>query len=284
MAIASKFLEDAFKGVLFDFREIGLIFRYEFKRVILSLKFFVAFSLILIPSIIFLNSIVEDFEALILDLGIDDFLKFCTSGYILIGQFLLQLIGLMLTLDCFGKSTNDSMERYFALPIKKANIYIAHMLTVIVGTTITSIASILTFDLILWIWIGFSLTFLLMLKAFFMLMVGAILAISLTTLFVIISNYFNFSSSIAIIPTLFLFYIIPFLVNFITIFVYGIPEAYEWTFMYQLIVATDYILQVSSGISQDLPLIANLTAWVAIAGISFLSQRIALIIFERIEK
>ncbi|NHJ33424.1 MAG: hypothetical protein FK732_11230, partial [Asgard group archaeon] len=198
-----------------EIRETSEIIRYEFKRIIFTLKFFIALSFVLLPAIIFLNSIASEYEALLLDIGVDAFRAFSATGFVNIGQFLLQMIGIMLTLDSFGKVVDDSMKRYFALPVRKTNLYIAHAITAFLGTILTGLLGIIVFNLILWIWTGVSLTFLLMLKSFFLISMGAFLAISITTLFVIIANYFNFASSIAIVPTLFIFYILPFLVNFV---------------------------------------------------------------------
>lgn len=222
------------RSVLKDFREIGVLIRYEFKRIILSTKFFLSLSLVLLPAIIFLNSISSEYEAIILDFGVEAFQQTSADGYVIIGQFLLQMMGLMLVLDSFGKVANDSMRRYYALPIRKINVYRAHFITILIGISITGLLSMLIFDLILWIWTGISLSFILMLKAFLMTILGAVLAVAISLLFVMLAHFFGFSSSIAIIPTLFLFYIIPFLVNFVTAFVFTIPSAYEWTFMYHL--------------------------------------------------
>ncbi|MBN1328080.1 MAG: hypothetical protein JXA54_01290 [Candidatus Heimdallarchaeota archaeon] len=267
-----------------EFREIWYVFRFEFKRIILSLKFFIALSLVLLPAVIFLNSISSDYEALILDMGIVKFQKFCASGFTIIGQFLLQLIGLMLVLDGFGKSANDSMNRYFALPIRKANIFRGHLIAIISGVIITGILGIVIFNLILWIWTGISITFILMAKAFLLTLVGALLAIMITLLFIMIANFFNFSSSIAIIPTLFLFYIIPFLVNFVTQFVYSIPKAYEWTFMYHLAVITDFWIKPENGLQTILDWKAKRRAWLIISLIAQQSEFYSLLIFTNSEK
>ncbi len=267
-----------------EFREIWYIFRFEFKRIIFTLKFFIALSLVLLPAVIFLNSISSDYEALILDMGIPKFQKFCASGFTIIGQFLLQMIGIMLVLDGFGKNADESMNRYFALPIRKSNIFRGHLLAVISGVTITGLIGIVIFDLILWIWTGISITFVLMAKAFVMTLVGALLAIMITLLFIIIANFFNFSSSIAIIPTLFLFYIIPFLVNFVTQFVYSIPKAYEWTFMYQLAVATDFWVKPENGLQTILDWRDKRRAWLIISLITYQSELYSILIFTNSEK
>ncbi|HUT79695.1 MAG TPA: hypothetical protein VMZ29_00715 [Candidatus Bathyarchaeia archaeon] len=267
-----------------EFREIWYIFRFEFKRLIFTIKFFIALSLVLLPAVIFLNSISSDYEALILDMGIAKFQKFCASGFTIIGQFLLQMIGIMLVLDGFGKSANDSMNRYFALPVRKANIFRGHLLAVISGVIITGILGIIIFDLILWIWTGVSITFILMIKAFFLTIIGALLAIMITLLFIIIANFFNFSSSIAIIPTLFLFYIIPFLVNFVTQFVYSVPKAYEWTFMYHLAVITDFWIQPQNGLQTILDWKAKRRAWLIISLIAYQSELYSMLIFTNSEK
>jgi len=231
------------RSIVKDLREIAILVRFEFKRIILTLKFFVALSLILLPATIFLNAIASEYEAFILDHGVQVFQQFSADGYTIIGQFLLQMMALMLVLDAFGKTANDSMKRYFALPVRKINIFAAHYLTVFFGLSITGVLAVLTFDAILWVWTGISLTFVLMLKAFLMTLLGALLATNITLFFVMLAHSFKFSSSIAIIPTLFLFYIIPFLVNFVTAFVFSVPEAYEWTFMYHLTVITKYFLK-----------------------------------------
>ncbi|MCK5045315.1 MAG: hypothetical protein KAS22_01970, partial [Candidatus Heimdallarchaeota archaeon] len=205
------FMQITERNPLLEIRETSEIVRYEFKRIILTLKFFIALSFVLLPAIIFLNSIASDYEALLLDFGVDAFRSFSAAGFVNIGQFLLQMIGIMLTLDSFGKVADDSMKRYFALPVRKTNLYIAHAITAFLGTILTGLLGIIVFNLILWIWTGVSLTFLLIVKSFFLISAGAFLAISITTLFVIIANFFGFASSIAIVPTLFIFYIIPFL-------------------------------------------------------------------------
>ncbi|MBK5111996.1 MAG: hypothetical protein KGD59_03780 [Candidatus Heimdallarchaeota archaeon] len=272
------------RNPLLEFRETSEIIRYEFKRIILTLKFFIALSFVLLPAIIFLNSIASDYEALLLDFGVDAFRNFSAAGFVNIGQFLLQMIGIMLTLDSFGKVADESMKRYFALPVRKTNLYLAHAITAFLGTILTGLIGIIVFDLILWIWTGVSLTFLLILKSFFLISAGAFLAISITTLCVIVANFFGFESSIAIVPTLFIFYIIPFLVNFVTQFAFGLPQAYEWTFMYQLAVATDFMIEPFIGLHQSLEQIANRNAWLIIGLISYVAQVFSLLLFTRTEK
>lgn len=272
------------RNPLLEIRETSEIVRYEFKRIILTLKFFIALSFVLLPAIIFLNSIASDYEALLLDFGVDAFRAFSAAGFVNIGQFLLQMIGIMLTLDSFGKVADDSMKRYFALPVRKSNLYIAHAITAFLGTILTGLLGIIVFNLILWIWTGVSLTFLLLVKSFFLISAGAFLAISITTLFVIIANFFGFASSIAIVPTLFIFYIIPFLVNFVTSFAFGLPEAYQWTFMYQLAVATDFMIEPFIGLHNSLEMVANRNAWLIIGIISGVTQILSLIIFVGSEK
>jgi len=257
-----------------DLREIAILIRYEFKRTIFTLKFFVALSLILLPAIIFLNSIASEYEAFILDNGIEAFQQFSADGYTIIGQFLLQMMALMLVLDSFGKTANDSMKRYFALPIRKVNIYRAHFITVLLGLSITGLLAVVIFNLILWVWTGIGLTFILMLKAFLMTFLGALLAVTITLLFVMLAHNFNFSSSIAIIPTLFLFYIIPFLVNFVTAFVFSVPEAYNWTFMYHLTIITKQFLK-----TQEIGSIVFRNSALIIGLITFGTELIAKIIF-----
>ncbi|MHA1221563.1 MAG: hypothetical protein ACTSQB_07505 [Candidatus Heimdallarchaeota archaeon] len=80
------------RSIFLEFREIAIIFSFEFKRMILTIKFFVALSLVLLPAIIFLNSISSEYEALILDMGISDFQKFSATGFTIIGQFLLMIV------------------------------------------------------------------------------------------------------------------------------------------------------------------------------------------------
>ncbi len=278
------FMQITERNPLLEIRETSEIVRYEFKRIILTLKFFIALSFVLLPAIIFLNSIASDYEALLLDFGVDEFQAFSAAGFVNIGQFLLQMIGIMLTLDSFGKVADDSMKRYFALPVRKSNLYIAHAITAFLGTILTGLLGIIVFNLILWIWTGVSLTFMLIVKSFFLISAGAFLAISITTLFVIIANFFGMASSIAIVPTLFIFYIIPFLVNFVTSFAFGLPEAYQWTFMYQLAVATDFMIEPFIGLQLSLEQIANRNAWLIIGIISGVTQVLALIIFAGSEK
>lgn len=278
------FMQITERNPLLEIRETGEIVRYEFKRIIVTLKFFIALSFVLLPAIIFLNSIASEYEALLLDFGVDAFRAFSAAGFVNIGQFLLQMIGIMLTLDSFGKVADDSMKRYFALPVRKNNLYIAHAITAFLGTILTGLLGIIVFNLILWIWTGVSLTFLLIVKSFFLISAGAFLAISITTLFVIIANFFGFASSIAIVPTLFIFYIIPFLVNFVTSFAFGLPEAYQWTFMYQLAVATDFMIEPFIGLQLSLEQVTNRNAWLIIGIISGITQILSLIIFAGSEK
>ena len=196
----------------------------------------------------------------------------------------MQMMGIMLSLDSFGKSTHDSMQRYFALPIRRLNIFIAHSTTILIGTIFTGFVGILIFDLILWVWTGIAISAILLLKAFILTFMGAFLAIAITTMFIVIANYFNFSSSLAIIPTLFLFYIIPFLVNFISSFAFELPEAYQWTFMYQLAVASDFLIQPYLGLHEILDWTAKRTAWLAISLVIVVSEIISAITFVLTER
>jgi len=268
----------------FIFREIGEIIRYESKRIILTQKFFIALTLILLPAIFYLDASAREVEAFLIDYGVEAFMKRSAAGYIVLGQFLMQMIAIMLTLDSFGKSTNDSMQRYFAMPIRKISIYIGHTITTCIGTAITGIASVLIFDLILWVWTGISLSFGLIMAAFFLTFMGALLALALTTLFIIIANYFNFSSSIAIVPTLFIFYIIPFIVYFTSQFNY-VNETYQnWTFMHQLAVAADFMIQPQNGLQEILAAQSLTTAWLVISLVITLAEIIAAVIFLGTEK
>ena len=268
----------------FIFREIGEIIRYESKRIILTQKFFIALTLILLPAIFYLDASAREVEAFLIDYGVEAFMKRSAAGYIILGQFLMQMIAIMLTLDSFGKSTNDSMQRYFAMPIRKISIYIGHTITTCIGTAITGIASVLIFDLILWVWTGISLSFGLIMAAFFLTFMGALLALALTTLFIIIANYFNFSSSIAIVPTLFIFYIIPFIVYFTSQFNY-VNETYQnWTFMHQLAVAADFMIQPQNGLQEILAAQSLTTAWLVISLVITLAEIIAAVIFLGTEK
>ncbi|NHJ47637.1 MAG: hypothetical protein FK733_07605 [Asgard group archaeon] len=260
------------------------VLRFEFKRVIFNVKFFVALSLVLLPAIIFLNSIARDYEAILLDFGKESFQSFSAAGFVIIAQFLIQMIAIMLTLDSFGKTANDSMKRYFALPIYKIDIYIAHMLNIIIGVAITSVLAITIFDLILWIWTGISISFMLLLKSLFLVLIGSILVVALTSFFIIVAQMFNLSSSIAIIPTLFLFYIIPFLVNFVSQFVYGLPEAYRWTFMYQLTLATDFMIQPRNGLHEIVEPVAKRNSWLVIGFITAGTEILSGILFTQSEK
>ena len=117
-----------------------------------------------------------------------------------------------------------------------------------------------------------------------MVIIGAILIAAITTLFIMIANFFNFSSSIAIIPTLFLFYIIPFLVYFISQFVYGIPEANKWTFLYHLTIATDFMVEPRNGIQEIVEPITERNAWLIIGLASGISEIISGVVFTQIEK
>ena len=268
----------------FIFREIGEIIRYESKRIILTQKFFIALTLILLPAIFYLDASAREVEAFLIDYGVEAFMRRSAAGYIVLGQFLMQMIAIMLTLDSFGKSTNDSMQRYFAMPIRKICIYIGHTITACIGTAITGLASVLIFDLILWVWTGISLSFGLIMAAFFLTFMGALLALALTTLFIVIANYFNFSSSIAIVPTLFIFYIIPFIVYFTSQFNY-VNEAYQnWTFMHQLAVAADFMIQPQNGLQEILAVQSLTTAWLVISLVIVIAEIIAAVIFLRTEK
>ena len=266
------------------FREIFEIMRYEIKRILFTQKFFIALSLILLPAIFYLDASAREVEVFLLDFGKEMFMARSAAGYVILGQFLMQLIGIMLTLDGFGKSTNDSMQRYFSMPLRKVSVYIGHTVTVCLGTAFTGILSILVFDLILWIWTSVSLSFVLMLQAFFLTFMGAFLAIATTSLFIIISNYFNFESSLAIVPTLFIFYIIPFIVFFTSQFNYFNETFQNWTFMHQLAVATDFMIEPMNGLQEILPNSAMRTAWIVISLVVALSEIIAAVIFVRTEK
>ncbi|NHJ05333.1 MAG: hypothetical protein EAX90_10950 [Candidatus Heimdallarchaeota archaeon] len=268
----------------FIFREIGEIIRYESKRIIVTQKFFIALTLILLPAILYLDASAREVEVFLVDFGEEMFMRRSAAGFIILGQFLMQMIAIMLTLDSFGKSTNDSMQRYFAMPIRKISIYIGHTITTCIGTAITGVAAILAFDLILWIWTGISLSFVLILQAFFLTFIGAFLAIATTTLFIVIANYFNFTSSIAIVPTLFLFYIIPFVVYFTSQFNYVNETFQNWTFMHQLAVATDFMIQPINGLQEILENNALLAAWLTISLVIAISEIIAAIIFIKTEK
>lgn len=266
------------------FRETAEIIRYESKRILLTFKFFIALSLILLPAIFYLDASAREVEVYLLAYGKEMFMRRSAAGYVILGQFLLQMIAIMLTLDSFGKSTNDSMQRYFSMPIRKVSIYIGHTITVSIGTALTGIASILAFNLILWIWTSISLSFILILEAFFMTFIGAFLAIATTTLFIIIANYFNYSSSIAIVPTLFLFYIIPFVVYFTAQFNYVNETFQNWTFMHQLAVATDFMIEPQNGLQELLEPVKELHAWLIIGLTSLLSEIGATIVFIFTEK
>ncbi|MHA1556387.1 MAG: hypothetical protein ACTSPM_05560 [Candidatus Heimdallarchaeota archaeon] len=268
----------------FIFREIGEIIRFESKRIIITQKFFIALTLILLPAIFYLDASAREVEAFLIDFGVESFMRRSAAGYIILGQFLMQMIAIMLTLDSFGKSTNDSMQRYFAMLIRKISIYTGHTITTCIGTAITGIASILMFDLILWIWTGISLSFGMIMAAFFLTFIGAMLAIATTTLFIVIANYFNFSSSIAIVPTLFLFYIIPFVVYFTAQFNYVNATYQSWTFMHQLAVAADFMIQPQNGLQEILPASSLLWSWIIISLVIVLTEIFAAIIFMQSEK
>ncbi|MFW9922329.1 MAG: hypothetical protein ACFFDW_03470 [Candidatus Thorarchaeota archaeon] len=266
------------------FREIGEIIRYESKRILFTQKYFIAMTLILLPAIFYLDATAREVEVFLLDYGKDMFSRRSAAGYVVLGQFLMQMIAIMLTLDSFGKSTNDSMQRYFAMPVRKISIYLGHTFTVINGTAITGLASILVFDLVLWIWTGISLTFVLILEAFTLTLIGALLAIATTTLFIVIANYFNFSSSIAIVPTLFLFYIIPFVVYFTSQFNYVNDAFQQWTFMHQLAVITDFMIKPVNGLQEILTSTNLLTASLVVSLVIVLSEIASALIFVFTEK
>jgi hypothetical protein len=271
------------RNIFHEMREIGEITRFELKRIIFTMKFFIALSLVLLPAIIYLDATSSTIEVLLLEQGKWEFMKQSAAGYIVLGQFLMQLIAIMLTLDGFGKNTKDSMQRYLSMPVRKVNIFFAHTLAVCLGTSVTGIFSIGIFNLLIWIWTGISLSFVLLAKAFIMTFVGALLAIATTTLFIIIANYFEFESSIAIIPTLFLFYIIPFIVYFTAQFNFINTEFQKITFMYQLAVASDYWILPLNGL-QDVAGTNYKTAWIVIAGTIAFSENLAIIIFTQSEK
>lgn len=265
-------------------REISNIIFFEFKRIIFTPKFFIALSLVLLPAIIYLDSIAREVNVILLDFGVEVFVTKSASGYIILGQFLTQLIAIMLTLDSFGKNTNDSMQRYYSLPVRRTSIYFAHTFTICLGSLITAIIGILIFNLILWIWTGVSLTFVLIMKALFLTFLGALLAIATTTLFIVIANYFNFESSIAIIPTLFLFYIIPFLFSFVAQFLTQIGGYYNYTFMYQLTVIADFMIKPLNGLHNILTLHNLRIAWLVVTLVILFSEIIAAYIFNFTEK
>lgn len=272
------------RNPLRDIREMTEIIRYEIKRLLFTQKFFIAISLILLPAIIYLDASASKVSVYLLDIGLEGFSKRSAAGYVIIGQFLMQMIGIMLTLDSFGNAAKDSLQRYFAMPIKKINIFISHTITVALGMTITGVLSVLIFNLVLWIWTEVSLSFILLLKAFFLTFIGALLASATTTLFVTIANYFDFSSSLAIVPTLFLFYVIPFVVYFTAQFQYINVALENWTFMHQLAVATDYMIKPPNGLQKLLPTTALRTAWLVISLTITISEILAVIIFLRTEK
>lgn len=111
------------RNPLLEFRELGELIRYEFKRIIFSQKFFIALSLILLPAILYLDSIASQVEVILLDIGKENFMKRGSAGFVILGQFLMQMIAIMLTLDSYGKSGNESLKRYFAMPIRKSNVF-----------------------------------------------------------------------------------------------------------------------------------------------------------------
>jgi hypothetical protein len=247
------------------------------------LKFFVALSLILLPAIIYLNSIAQDYEALLLDFGIESFRTFSAAGFVIIAQFLIQMIAIMLTLDSFGEIAKESKKRYFSLPLYRIDIYFSYVVNIVIGLAITSILAVFVYNLILWIWTSISLSFILILKCFFLVLIGSLLAVSITTFFIMLGQVFNFSSSLAIIPTLFLFYIIPFLVNFISQFVYGLPEAHKWTYMYQLAISTDFLIEPRNGLQEIVEPIAERNSWLIIIFSIFGTQTTSGVLFTRSE-
>jgi hypothetical protein len=259
------------------------IIRFESKRIIFTLKFFVALSLILLPAIIYLNSIAQDYEALLLDFGIESFRTFSAAGFVIIAQFLIQMIAIMLTLDSFGEIAKESKKRYFSLPLYRIDIYFSYVVNIVIGLAITSILAVFVYNLILWIWTSISLSFILILKCFFLVLIGSLLAVSITTFFIMLGQVFNFSSSLAIIPTLFLFYIIPFLVNFISQFVYGLPEAHKWTYMYQLAISTDFLIEPRNGLQEIVEPIAERNSWLIIIFSIFGTQTTSGVLFTRSE-
>ncbi|MHA1123891.1 MAG: hypothetical protein ACTSPC_13935 [Candidatus Heimdallarchaeota archaeon] len=72
--------------------------------------------------------------------------------------------------------------------------------------------------------------------------------------------------------------------NFVTSFAFGLPEAYQWTFMYQLAVATDFMIEPFIGLHNSLEMVANRNAWLIIGIISGVTQILSLIIFVGSEK
>ena len=268
------------RNPILEFREIGEIIRFEFKRIILTQKFFIALTFVLLPAIIYLDASAQEVAIILLDFGKDDFITTSATGYVVLGQFLMQMVTIMLTLDSFGSDANESMKRYFSLPIRKINIYIGHSITIAIGTAITGLFGILIFDVILWVWTGIGLTFALIMQSFFLTLMGAFVAMAITTLFVIIANFFGFSSTIAIVPTLFLFYIIPFVFYFVAQFIYQVGDYQQWTFLYHLAVATDFIILPRNGLQEILPWVANRTAWLIISLTIAISEIISVVFFN----
>ncbi|MEA2071625.1 MAG: hypothetical protein U9O98_10095 [Asgard group archaeon] len=162
--------------------------------------------------------------------------------------------------------------------------FFARMIIICLGTTITGILAILIFTLIMWIWTGVGLTFLLILKSFLLTFCGAFLAITITTFFILFAQSLNISSSLAIVPTLFLFYILPFVVYFTAQFNYVNASLQELTFMRQLAVMTDFLIQPPDGLQEILNQSAMKKAWAITMGTSGGSELIAFIFFIQIEK
>ncbi|MHA1126177.1 MAG: hypothetical protein ACTSO7_10640 [Candidatus Heimdallarchaeota archaeon] len=268
------------RNPIHEFREIGEIVRFEFKRIILTQKFFIALTFVLLPAIIYLDASAQEVAIILLDFGREDFITTSATGYIVLGQFLMQMVTIMLTLDSFGSDANDSMKRYFSLPIRKINIYIGHTITIAIGTAITGLFGILIFDVILWVWTGIGLTFVLIMQSFFLTLMGAFIAMAITTMFVIVANFFGFSSTIAIVPTLFLFYIIPFVFYFVAQFIYQVGEYQQWTFLYHLAVATDFMIYPRNGLQEILPWVSKITAWLVIGLTIVIAEMVSLIVFS----
>jgi len=268
------------RNPILEFREIGEIIRYEFKRIILTQKFFIALTFVLLPAILYLDASAQEVAIILLDFGKDDFIRTSATGYVILGQFLMQMVTIMLTLDSFGSDANESMKRYFSLPIRKINIYIGHTITIGIGTAITGLFGVLIFDVVLWVWTGIGLSFVLIMKSFFLTFMGAFVAMAITTLFVIAANFFGFSSTIAIVPTLFIFYIIPFVFYFVAQFIYQVGEYQQWTFLYHLAVATDFMIVPRNGLQEILAWASNVTAWLVISLTIILSEIISVIVFS----
>ncbi|MHA1367259.1 MAG: hypothetical protein ACTSP5_12730 [Candidatus Heimdallarchaeota archaeon] len=250
------------RNPILEFREIGEIIRFEFKRIILTQKFFIALTFVLLPAIIYLDASAQEVAIILLDFGKDDFITTSATGYVVLGQFLMQMVTIMLTLDSFGSEANESMKRYFSLPIRKINIYIGHTITIAIGTAITGLFGVLIFDVILWVWTGIGLTFALIMQSFFL------------------TNFFGMSSTIAIVPTLFLFYIIPFVFYFVAQFIYQVGDYQQWTFLYHLAVATDFMILPRNGLQEILPWVANRTAWLIISLTIAISEIISVVFFS----